>query len=67
MLADLYKVTTDYILGRSASKKDLNDSYAAKLTSKMTIGDAVEIMLKMTDAEKEHLAYILNLIGNNQK
>ena len=67
MLADFYKVTTDYILGRSASKKDLNETYSKKLTSKMTIGDAVEIMLGMTDAEKEHLAYILTLIGNSKK
>ena len=46
-LAEFYDVTTDYILGRCASKTNLNDTYALKLTNKMTIGDAVEIMTKM--------------------
>ena len=53
-LADFYNVTTDYILGKSASRTNLNDTYAIKLTNKMTIGDAVEIMAKMDNAEREH-------------
>lgn len=65
-LAEFYNVTTDYILGRSAGKTDLNDTYSLKLTNNMTIGDAVEIMTKMNDAEKEHLAYIISLIGEKQ-
>lgn len=65
-LAEFYNVTADYILGRSASKTDLNDTYSLKLTNKMTIGDAVEIMTKMNDAEREHLAYIISLIGEKQ-
>ena len=58
-LAEFYDVITDYILGRCASKTNLNDTYALKLTNKMTIGDAVEIMTKMNDAEREHLAYFI--------
>lgn len=65
-LAEFYNVTADYILGRSASKTDLNDTYSIKLTNKMTIGEAVEIMTKMNDSEKEHLAYIISLIGEKQ-
>ena len=60
-------VTTDYILGRCASKTNLNDTYALKLTNKMTIGDAVEIMTKMNDAEREHLAYFIEVIGKSKK
>lgn len=66
-LAEFYDVTTDYILGRCASKTNLNDTYALKLTNKMTIGDAVEIMTKMNDAEREHLAYFIEVIGKSQK
>lgn len=66
-LAEFYNVTTDYILGRCASKTNLNDTYAVKLTSKMTIGDAVEIISQMNDSEKEHLAYFINLIGEKRK
>lgn len=67
-LAEFYNVTTDYILGRkSASKTNLNDTYALKLTNKMTIGDAVEIMTKMNDAEREHLAYFIEVIGKSKK
>lgn len=65
-LAEFYNVTTDYILGRSASKSDLNDTYSIKLNSKMTIGDAVDIMTKMTDSEKEHMAYFIGLIKEKQ-
>ncbi len=65
-LAAFYNVTTDYILGRCASKTNLNDTYALKLTDKMTIGDAVEIMINMTDSEKEHLAFIIKLIGSQK-
>lgn len=65
-LADFYKVTTDYILGRSASSANLNETYAIKLTNKMTIGDAVEIMAKMDDAEREHLAYFIKVIGKSK-
>lgn len=66
-LAEFYDVTTDYILGRCASKTNLNDTYALKLTNKMTIGDAVEIMTKMDDAEREHLAYFIEVIGKSKK
>lgn len=66
-LAEFYDVTTDYILGRCASKTNLNDTYALKLTNKMTIGDAVEIMTKMNDAESEHLAYFIEVIGKSKK
>lgn len=66
-LAESYDVTTDYILGRCASKTNLNDTYALKLTNKMTIGDAVEIMTKMNDAEREHLAYFIEVIGKSKK
>lgn len=66
-LAEFYDVTTDYILGRCASKTNLNDTYALKLTNKMTIGDAVEIMTKMNDAEREHLAYFTEVIGKSKK
>ena len=66
-LAEFYDVTTDYILGRCASKTNLNDTYALKLTNKMTIGDAVEIMTKMNDAEREHLAYFIEVIGKSKK
>lgn len=66
-LAEFYDVTTDYILGRCASKTNLNDTYALKLTNKMTIGDAVEIMTKMNDAEREHLAYSIEVIGKSKK
>lgn len=62
-LADYYNVTTDYILGRSASRTNLNETYAVKLTNKMTIGDAVDIMSKMNNEEREHLAYFIDLIG----
>ena len=65
-LAEFYDVTTDYILGRCASKTNLNDTYALKLTNKMTIGDAVEIMTKMNDAEREHLAYFIEVIGKSK-
>lgn len=65
-LAEFYNVTTDYILGRCASKTNLNDTYAVKLTSKMTIGDAVEIITKMNDAEREHLAYFIEVIGKSK-
>lgn len=65
-LAEFYNVTTDYILGRCASKTNLNDTYALKLTNKMTIGDAVEIMTKMNDAEREHLAYFLEVIEKSK-
>lgn len=66
-LAEFYDVTTDYILGRCASKTNLNDTYALKLTNKMTIGDAVEIMTKMNDAEREHLAYFIEVIEKSKK
>ena len=66
-LAEFYDVTTDYILGRCASKTNLNDTYALKLTNKMTIGEAVEIMTKMNDAEREHLAYFIEVIGKSKK
>lgn len=66
-LAEFYDVTTDYILGRCASKTNLNDTYALQLTNKMTIGDAVEIMTKMNDAEREHLAYFIEVIGKSKK
>ena len=66
-LAEFYDVTTDYILGRCASKTNLNDTYALKLTNKMTIGDAVEIMTKMNNAEREHLAYFIEVIGKSKK
>ena len=66
-LAEFYDVTTDYILGRCASTTNLNDTYALKLTNKMTIGDAVEIMTKMNDAEREHLAYFIEVIGKSKK
>ena len=66
-LAEFYDVTTDYILGRCASKTNLNDTYSLKLTNKMTIGDAVEIMTKMNDAEREHLAYFIEVIGKSKK
>lgn len=66
-LAEFYDVTTDYILGRCASKTNLNDTYALKLTNKMTIGDAVEIMTKINDAEREHLAYFIEVIGKSKK
>lgn len=66
-LAEFYDVTTDYILGGCASKTNLNDTYALKLTNKMTIGDAVEIMTKMNDAEREHLAYFIEVIGKSKK
>lgn len=66
-LAEFYDVTTDYILGRCASKTNLNDTYALKLTNKMTIGDAVEIMTKMNDAKREHLAYFIEVIGKSKK
>lgn len=62
-LAEFYDVTTDYILGKSASRTNLNKTYTIKLTDKMTVGDAVEIMIKMNDAEREHLAYLLEIIG----
>lgn len=52
-LAEFYNVTTDYILGKSASKTNLNETYAIKLTNKMTIGDAVEIITKMNDTERD--------------
>lgn len=66
-LADFYNVTTDYILGKSASRTNLNDTYAIKLTNKMTIGDAVEIMAKMDNAEREHLAHFIEVIGKSKK
>ena len=66
-LAEFYNVTTDYILGKSASKTNLNETYAIKLTNKMTIGDAVEIMAKMDNAEREHLAYFIEVIGKSKK
>lgn len=66
-LAEFYDVTTDYILGRCASKTNLNDTYALKLTNKMTIGDVVEIMTKINDAEREHLAYFIEVIGKSKK
>lgn len=65
-LADFYNVTTDYILGKSASRTNLNDTYAIKLTNKMTIGDAVEIITKMNDTEREHLAYFIEMIGKSK-
>ena len=65
-LADFYNVTTDYILGKSASKTNLNETYAIKLTNKMTIGDAVEIITKMNDTEREHLAYFIEMIGKSK-
>lgn len=65
-LAEFYNVTTDYILGKSASRTNLNETYAIKLTNKMTIGDAVEIMTKMNDAEREHLAYFIEVIGKSK-
>ena len=33
----------------------------------MTIGDAVEIMAKMDNAEREHLAYFIEVIGKSKK
>ena len=66
-LADFYNVTTDYIFGRSASKTDLNETYAMKLTKKMSIGDAVEIMTKMDDTEREHLAYFIEVKKKTKK
>lgn len=65
-LADFYNVTTDYILWKSASKTNLNETYAIKLTNKMTIGDAVEIITKMNDTEREHLAYFIEMIGKSK-
>jgi transcriptional regulator with XRE-family HTH domain len=65
-LAEFYNVTTDYILGKSASKTNLNETYAIKLTNKMTIGDAVEIITKMNDTEREHLAYFIEMIGKSK-
>ena len=65
-LAEFYNVTTDYILGRTASKKDLNKSYAIKLNKEITIGDAVEAMSKMTSEEKQHIAYFVKLIKDKQ-
>ena len=66
-LSDFYQVSTDYILGRSASRANLNETYAIKLTNKMTIGDAVEIMAKMDDEEREHLAYFIEVIGKSKE
>ena len=66
LLAEFYNVTTDYILGKSASKTNLNETYAIKLTNKMTIGDAVEIITKMNDTEREHLAYFIEMIGKSK-
>lgn len=65
-LADFYNVTTNYILGKSASNTNLNETYAIKLTNKMTIGDAVEIITKMNDTEREHLAYFIEMIGKSK-
>ena len=65
-LAEFYNVTTDYILGKSASKTNLNETYAIKLTNKMTIGDAIEIITKMNDTEREHLAYFIEMIGKSK-
>ena len=65
-LAEFYNVTTDYILGKSASKTNLNETYAIKLTNKMTIGDAVEIITKMNVTEREHLAYFIEMIGKSK-
>lgn len=65
-LAEFYNVTTDYILGKSASKTNPNETYAIKLTNKMTIGDAVEIITKMNDTEREHLAYFIEMIGKSK-
>lgn len=65
-LAEFYNVTTNYILGKSASNTNLNETYAIKLTNKMTIGDAVEIITKMNDTEREHLAYFIEMIGKSK-
>lgn len=32
----------------------------------MTIGDAVEIITKMNDTEREHLAYFIEMIGKSK-
>ena len=70
LIKQAQKLTDDtfsYILGKSASRTNLNDTYAIKLTNKMTIGDAVEIMAKMDNAEREHLAYFIEVIGKSKK
>ena len=65
-LAEFYNVTADYILGRTASKKDLTKSCAIKLSRDITIGDAVDAMTKMNDEEKQHFAYFIKLIKDKQ-
>lgn len=66
-LAEFYNVTADYILGRTASKKDLTKSYATKLSKDITIGDAVDAMTKMDDEEKQHVAYFIKLLKDKHK
>ncbi len=66
-MAEFYNVTADYILGRTASKKDLTKSYATKLSKDITIGDAVDAMTKMDDEEKQHVAYFIKLLKDKHK
>ena len=61
--ADLCNVTIDYILNRTTSQVDYSAIMEKRLSKDMTINDVVEIINKLTKDEKEHLAFIIQLLN----
>lgn len=61
--ADLCNVTIDYILNRTTSQVDYSAIMEKRLSKDMTINDAVEIINKLTKDEREHLAFIIQLLN----
>lgn len=65
-LANLYNVSTDYILNRFVSKIDFTKTVDIKLSNSLTIGNAVDIMRNMSKQEKEFIAHYLNMVRKSK-
>lgn len=65
-LANLYNVSTDYILNRCVSKTDFTKTVDIKLSNSLTIGNAVDIMRNMSKQEKEFIAHYLNMVRKSK-
>ena len=63
-LADLYGVSADYILNRCINKIDYTKVIDIHLTNSVTIGEAVEKMLKMNKKDRACLAHIITIMSD---
>lgn len=61
-LANLYNVSTDYLLNRCVSKTDFTKTVDIKLSNNLTIANAVDIMRNMSKQEKEFIAHYLDMV-----